>query len=190
AGYPIILAGIVFILMLQFAGARTNWVNTIAAIWLIFVGQLVFWATAYPLAVKIAHWMPLTQAAIIHLSIFYLLWVLAVVRVISWIHTPEIRESLATVDLRKPVLIVLGVLAVCAILFAGPFAPASGGPGKRVLILNSDKLDNRIPNYDRYGDRSGGMFGMLPRYCRGLGYDVRQANVTPEIFDSIDVCIF
>jgi hypothetical protein len=189
-GYPVILAGIVFIVALQWFSSKASWVNTLAGVILLFIGQVLFWAIAYSLGLKVASWIPLTKAVYIHLSIFYLLWTLAAVRVISWIHPPDIAGIAAVERIKKPALVVLGVLAVCAVLFAGPFTPASGGKGKRVLLLNADKLDVRIPNFSKYGDRSAGMFGMLPRFCRGLGYDVRLANVTPEIFDSIDVCIF
>lgn len=190
AGYAIILAGIVFLLVLQFCSPKASWGNTLAGIMLLLIGQLVFWTTAYPLAAKFARWIPLSQAAFIHLSVFYLLWVLVIVRIISWFNRPGVVRTAAPGPLARRAWVILVILALCAIIFAGPFTTYGGGTGKRVLILNSDKLDVRIPNYTRYGDRSGGMFGMLPRYCRGLGYDVRLANVTPEVFDSIDVCIF
>jgi len=190
AGYAIILAGIAFVVVLQFRSPRASWGNTFAAIALILIGQLVFWAVAYPMAAKVARWIPLSKAAYLHLSVFYLLWVLAVIRVISWFHQPGDAEAPAAGPGSRRIWVALGVTAACAIVFAGPFSTDGGGPGKRVLILNSDKLDTRIPNYARYGDRSGGMFGMLPRYCRALGYEVQLANVTPETFDSIDVCIF
>jgi len=190
AGFPIILAGIVFLVMLQVCSSKASWINTSASLVLVLLGQLLFWAIAYPLAIKLAPWIPLTKAAHIHLSLFYLFWVLVVVRVISWIQWPDTVDIPSRQGGWRPVLIIAGALALAAIIFAGPFAPHSGGPGKRVLILNSDKLDVRIPDYSDFGDRSGGMFGMLPRFCRALGYDVRLANVTPEIFDSIDVCIF
>lgn|GEM_PF-2765543 len=190
AGWAIILAGIVFVIVLHYRSPQARWANTFSAVVLILVGQLVFWGSAYPLAAKVARWVPVTKAVFIHLSVFYLLWVLAVVRVISWIHPPQACTTPVGAWGRRRNWVLLGVVGLCAILFAGPFTADGGGSGKRVLILNADKLDSLIPNYKRFGDRSGGMFGMLPRFCRGLGYEVRLANVTPEIFDSVDVIIF
>jgi len=189
AGWAIILAGLVFVFVLHHRSPRARWANTFSAITLILLGQLIFWAVAYPLTAKVARWIPVTKAVFIHLSVFYLLWVLAVVRVISWIHPPRVSAGPLLHRGRRVAWVLLGVVGLCAVLFAGPFT-TDGGAGKRILLLNADKLDNLIPNYRRFGDRSGGMFGMLPRYCRGLGYDVRLANVTPEIFDSVDVIIF
>ena len=191
AGWAIILSGIVFTVVLQYRSVKARWANTASAIVLSLIGQFIFWAAAYPLAAKVARWVPVTKAVFIHLSLFYLVWVLAVTWMITWIHPPHVaathRGGRAWSWKRQGML--LGAVALCLILFGGPFT-RNGSPGKRVLILNADKLDSMIPNYRRFGDKSAGMFGMLPRFCRGLGYDIRLANVTPEIFDSIDVVIF
>ncbi len=189
AGWGIILAGVVFVLVLHFYSSRARWGNTLAGVAFVLLGQPIFWALAYPMIAGIAGWISVTMAAFIHLSVFYLLWVVVVMFVMTRVHRPD-RDSGVSRRLQPGWLWpALGALTVLAVLFAGPFS-SSGGEHKRILILNADKLDTMTPNFTRFGDRSGGMFGMLPQFCEGLGYDIRRANVTPEIFDSIDVIIF
>jgi hypothetical protein len=189
AGWAVILAGTVFIITLQFRSPKARWGNTLAAVALLLIGQLVFWAAAPYLAVKVARYIPITRAVYIHLAAFYLVWVMLVVRVLAWIHPPQAPAAPPLLYVRRRNAIIWGAIGIAAILCAGPFG-ANGGAGQRVWILNADKLDSITPDYRRFGDRSGGMFGMLPKFCRALGYDVRLANPTPEIFDSVDVIIF
>ncbi len=191
AGWAILVAGMVFLCVLQFRSKRATWGNTLAGLVLLLIGQVIFWALAFSLATWVSRYVPLTQAVYIHLSVVYLLWTLLVVRLMAWLHPPESLPVPESLSLPRAVPYTLAGFAVLAILFGSPLlTPHQQGEGKRILILNADKLDSMTPNFTRFGDRSGGMFGMLPRYCRALGYEVREANVTPEIFDSVDVCIF
>jgi hypothetical protein len=57
----------------------------------------------------------------------------------------------------------------------------------RVLFLDSNRLDVGVPSHGRYGDRSGGMFGFLPRFLTASGHQVLRGDATPEMLDSVDV---
>ena len=50
----------------------------------------------------------------------------------------------------------------------GYLGPADG---RTVRVLNEGGLDWDRPVFGRFGGFSGGMFGLLPVYCRAEGYD-------------------
>lgn len=62
-----------------------------------------------------------------------------------------------------------------------------GDKSVRVLMLQRNTLDDGVPQHGTYGDRSGGMFGFLPRYLDNIGYTTIRRAITREVLDSVDV---
>ncbi|HUU46700.1 MAG TPA: hypothetical protein VM118_13290, partial [Acidobacteriota bacterium] len=85
----------------------------------------------------------------------------------------------------SPALAIGAVAVVLGFIVAG-VASYSDRP-VRVLFLNMNTLDTGVPKHGRYGDRSGGMFGFLPRFLEASGHQVFRGNATKEMLDSVDV---
>jgi hypothetical protein len=85
--------------------------------------------------------------------------------------------------------IVVGVIAlVCSAALT--LRPDPGSTGGRILIFNKDELNCRVPVYGMYGGKSGGMFGNLPRFLDGLGYDAETVSeLGPESLSGADALI-
>lgn len=71
---------------------------------------------------------------------------------------------------------------------AFPGAPA----GRRILVHNRGGLDWDWPVFGKFGAFSGGMFGLLPVYCRanGYGFEVLDRDrVTPQDLSGFQILI-
>lgn len=88
---------------------------------------------------------------------------------------------------RKPwVLASVGSLLL-AFIIAGA-ASYNTGP-VRVLFFDKKTLDFQVPDFHRFGDRSGGMFGFLATFLKESNYITYRQDLTPGILDSVDVII-
>lgn len=76
-------------------------------------------------------------------------------------------------------------LILLAVFVAG--AASYGRDPVRVMMLERNILDDGVPTHGRYGDRSGGMFGFLPKYLEGIGNVTVRRAITRESLDSVDV---
>ncbi len=78
----------------------------------------------------------------------------------------------------------MGILVV-AVIVAG--AASYAHRPVRVMMLERNILDEGVPRHGQYGDRSGGMFGFLPRFLENTGNSMRRGKITKEALDSVDV---
>jgi hypothetical protein len=82
----------------------------------------------------------------------------------------------ATVDWRRVVMqprVVAGAVLGLALGFiAGRAAPPPAAPA-RVLLYDAGYTNFKIPQHGEYGERSGGMFGLLPYLLQAAGHEVR-----------------
>ncbi len=69
---------------------------------------------------------------------------------------------------------LIGAMAWSAMLAWSPAPRAASG---RVLLFDRGFLDWKLPRYGTYGQRSAGMFGLLPRFLTALGYSV---EISPD----------
>jgi hypothetical protein len=60
----------------------------------------------------------------------------------------------------------------------------------RVVIYDRGYLNFKVPVYGRYGHKSGGMFGNLPRVLEASGYLVERADsLTPQVLERADAVV-
>jgi hypothetical protein len=68
-----------------------------------------------------------------------------------------------------------GIIAlVIAIVLA--LRPSPGEPGGKVLLYDQGYMNWRTPVYGKYGHKSGGMFGYLPKMLTAAGYEVETVD--------------
>lgn len=88
---------------------------------------------------------------------------------------------------RTAVLLAVTAL-VCTLLLS--LRPASGTATGRVALYDKGYLNWKTPVYGRYGHKSGGMFGYLPRLLDAAGFDVvRISALDAETLSGADVLI-
>jgi hypothetical protein len=87
--------------------------------------------------------------------------------------------------LRSRPMVASAAVLVAAFAVAG--AASYNSRPVRVLQLQRNLLDEGVPEHGRYGDRSGGMFGFLPKYLRSVGDVCERRAITREVLDSVDV---
>ena len=75
------------------------------------------------------------------------------------------------------VLVTLAGICSVGTALAGP------PPARKIVVHNRGGLDWDRPVFGRFGVFSGGMFGLLPIYCRAEGYEfsvIDKDNITPQ----------
>jgi hypothetical protein len=81
---------------------------------------------------------------------------------------PEIRPFGLGALKPIPLVLVAGILLGLGL----SLSPRPGEGGGRVLLLDEGLLNWEIPEFGRYGEHSGGMFGRLPGLLEAQGYEV------------------
>jgi hypothetical protein len=84
-------------------------------------------------------------------------------------------------------------LLASVLLFVGIFVLIKPTPaesrGKRVLVYDRAQIVWMYPFFGRYGDKSGGMFGYLPRYLEFRGFEARRDTISASSLDGVDLVI-
>lgn len=88
---------------------------------------------------------------------------------------------------RRAMIVGAGALLV-GMLLAGFVPPRPVARGE-VLIHDTGYLDCRMPVFGSYGDKSGGMFGRLPRFLNAGGYRVKWGPTSRESLRSANVLV-
>jgi hypothetical protein len=70
--------------------------------------------------------------------------------------------------------IILGALAIFAGAGLNGFLPPRPDAGGEILLHDAGYLNWQMPNFQAYGDKSGGMFGRLPQFLEAEGYQVKR----------------
>lgn len=75
-------------------------------------------------------------------------------------------------------------------IFVLTFAPASPRVGGKVLLYDKGYLNWDKPVFGNYGDRSSGMFGVLPEFLQASGYEVkRSGEISAEVLSDCSVVV-
>ncbi len=88
-------------------------------------------------------------------------------------------------------------IIVCLVLFAGSliFYTCSfllSGPVdlKTIAFYKHGSLDWNTPRFGTYGQRSGGMFGLMPKYLKAVGFNTKTINIiSPLTLADADVLV-
>lgn len=67
-----------------------------------------------------------------------------------------------------PCIVIFGI---CIFIFIIPFFKSESIGGKKVAFYKEGSLDWEIPRFGKYGQRSGGMFGFMPRHLKAMGFN-------------------
>jgi len=78
------------------------------------------------------------------------------------------------------------LLAGAALYGFVPPRPAAKG---EILLHDAGYLDWRMPTFESYGDKSGGMFGRLPGFLQASGYHVKRRPASQESLRSAKVLV-
>ncbi len=71
-----------------------------------------------------------------------------------------------------------------------PFTPSKAVKDKTVLFFKHGTLDWNIAKFGNYGQRSGGMFGIMPRHLKKMGFKTLMINtITPSVLKNADTLV-
>ena len=172
SGIPIFLLFVTYhaaVAMTSREGGPTYFIKTVV---LLFVMQAAVLVLLTPLAILIQQTDPNWDLLVLNPESFIFAGFLLTLIVkpppaVSFERRRGVAFSLAT-----------GVVVlICAVFLT--LRPAPGTCNGRILIYDKGYLNWRVPDYERFGEKSGGMFGNLPRYLAALGYEV-------AIVDTVD----
>jgi hypothetical protein len=99
----------------------------------------------------------------------------------------DVPEHVTNASQRRTYAIAAAAVLVIAFAIAG-LGSYTCRP-LHVLFLNKNTLDLQVPNFQRFGDRSGGMFGFLATFLEESQYSTYRRDLTPGVLDSVDVII-
>lgn|GEM_PF-1475230 len=89
-----------------------------------------------------------------------------------------------------PAAIILVILTAGIFFQTKPFVPAKETRGGTILFFKHGTLDWDIAKFGNYGQRSGGMFGIMPRHLKKPGFKTLMINtITPSVLKSADTLV-
>jgi hypothetical protein len=196
SGLPLVLLAMSFPLAALLIERRTF--APLMAIGGLFISLPVYWALYRSLESLLHKWgvHGIHDAFSLQWALLILLgMVLAVWGMLDPPHTPLIS---GVPERRKGRLVSQKRLKGAALIFillgvvwGGP-TPHIGVPAlnKNIFILNKGYLNWNTPRYGDYGQHAAGMFGLLPDYLRGRGFQVAlKDSLIPSSLDSAGVVV-
>ncbi|MBI3872187.1 MAG: hypothetical protein HY304_03810 [candidate division Zixibacteria bacterium] len=187
----LLILGVAGILAFTIVSRPRRWLNAIVWIALLEAGRIVYIWLAPSLETLVGKAIPVSLTPHLDMPGVYFLFVACVLWLISrdTIPAPSPKPAgsprWSLNEWRSPW--VLGP-AICIVLaFIVATAASYTDRPVRVLFVNKNTLDYGVPIHGRYGDRSGGMFGFLPKFLDEIGDVVYRSDITPGILDSVDV---
>lgn len=186
----LLLLGVCALTALAVVPRTRRWQYVGIGIVLLEAGRIIYVWAAPTLYTLIGTVIPISRTPHLDMPAAYLVFLIAIIAMIyrvsgRW-HPRELRPERHVRFSSTPAL-AGSVAVLLAFLVAGVGAYADGPV--RVLLLDKRTLDDRVPNFQSFGDGSGGMFGLLPHYLRATGYTVYKQDLTPGILDSVDVIV-
>jgi hypothetical protein len=112
---------------------------------------------------------------------------LAVIRLAA--PTSKPRKIPALPRGRRLVLSVAAAGALCAGLALLVHPDPPGERGRTVLLYDRGHIVWRHPVFGWYGDKSGGMFGYLPRYLEFRGFEAKRDTISEETLKGVDLVV-
>ena len=136
---------------------------------LILILQAAVLALLTPLAILIQTAVPEWDLLILHPeSLFFAAFCISLA-----VGPPAPRESRGRPARRTAVALAAAACA-CSLFLA--MRPEPGTAGGNVIIYDKGYLNWKTPEYGRYGYKSGGMFGYLPRLLDAAGFTVKNVS--------------
>ncbi len=112
---------------------------------------------------------------------------LAVIRLAAGSSKP--RRLPAVPGARRVLLSLAGAAALFAAILILVVPPAQRDRGRTILLHDRGHVMWRRPVFGWYGDKSGGMFGNLPRYLEFRGFEARRDTISQESLRGADLVI-
>ncbi len=183
----LLLLGVAALLAVTLVSQPRRWANFVLWVIVLEAGRIIYIWMAPTLLGLINKAIPVSTTPHLDMPGVYFLFIV----LIYWATTRSATlETTPRKPSRQPVHYSRAVYAslaliVLVVIVAG--AASYGSRPVRVMMLESNILDEGVPSHGRYGDRSGGMFGFLPKYLHGVGNVMTRRAVTREALDSTDV---
>lgn len=90
----------------------------------------------------------------------------------------------------KYALVCLAAFAVSLILYSRPFVVKNPAELKTIVFYKQGSLDWKTAKFGSYGKRSGGMFGIMPKYLKAVGFKSRMIDsISPSSLAEADVLV-
>ena len=183
----IFILGICALVAVTLVAQTRRWANL--ALWIIVLAaaHVIYIWTAPTLLGIINTAIPVSTTPHLDLPAVFFLFV----ALIAWVESrnsadptmARVKRS-AAFDYSRAGYASLALIVITCVV-AG--AASYGDRPVRVLMLQRNILDDGVPQHGTYGDRSGGMFGFLPKYLENVGYTIMRRSITKEVLDSVDV---
>ena len=143
----------------------------------VLVAEVVF-LLAYPfMASIIRHFQPRWPSEILYLQ--FVLFLLLLVPTFFNFKNVEFREIPVKIPRANWPHLTIGALAfllLCGLLSTSLLVGYRG----KVTFYEEGLLDWRVPVFGVYGQRSSGMFGLLPKYLEAKGYNTAKVSTITE----------
>ncbi|HEX9750864.1 MAG TPA: hypothetical protein VGB22_06230 [candidate division Zixibacteria bacterium] len=183
-GIDLLLLGLSGIIGLLIARRDPQWLMAGLSLLALEAARVVYVWMAPTLANLISGAIPVSSTPHLDMPGVFCVFVAGYMALLARTTSPLPVESRAGARW-SPTLAVGAAAVVLAFLIAG--SPAYVNRPVRVLMPSTNMLDTGLPQYGRYGDRSGGMFGFLPIFLESCGHTVFRGEPTKELLDSVDV---
>lgn len=170
AGVPVLLLFLSYYCAVAISARRGGIVYLIKCLVLSLAVQAAVLALLTPLAILIQAKAPSWDLLLFNPSAF----VFAGLLLPLLVRKPERRPSREG-GYRFGLIIALGIISLVLSIFV-TIRPSPGTGTGRITILDKGYLNWNVPFYGKYGHKSGGMFGYLPKLLRACGYDVEISD--------------
>ena len=151
---------------------RNRWKLAVFLLMLAMMGCLVQ-VLLTPIAMATQRWAGWMDFILFNAQVLYLL---AALLPVAWYRRSSDLDTWGLTGVFQPVPLLLVLLAGLLLGIGCTFTPRQRPGGGRISILDEGLLNWRVPEFGRYGEHSGGMFGRLPGFLHALGYDVAKVH--------------
>ncbi|UCF06884.1 MAG: hypothetical protein JSV33_07645 [bacterium] len=168
-GVPILLGYLSYHAVIGIMSSGGGFRYFLKTLILLLVLQVVMLALLTPLAMLIQLKGPSWDLLLLNPEVFF-----AAIFLVSFMVTPPQPRIRPSISVLRPGLALACIACACAILLSLRSVP--GTPGGTVLLYDKGYMNWRTPVYGRYGHKSGGMFGYLPKILGAAGCSVKTVN--------------
>jgi hypothetical protein len=191
SAFDLLLLGICGVFAITWCSQPRRWPNAVLVVVLLEVMRILYIWLAPTLLAYVGQAIPITNTPHLDLPSVYLLGMVAVIALYRRTVTVPVALDVPehAIDTRQRRTYAIAAAAVLVIAFAIAGLASYTYRPVRVLFLDKNTLDFQVPNFQRFGDRSGGMFGFLATFLKESQYTTYRQDLTPGILDSVDVII-
>jgi hypothetical protein len=149
---------------------RNRWKLAVFLLMLLVMGVLVQ-VLLTPIAMAVQRWAGWMDFILFNAQVLYLL---AALLPIAWYRRSSGLDTWGLTGVFQPGPLILVLAAGLLLGVSCTFTPGQRQGMGRISILDEGLLNWRVPEFGRYGEHSGGMFGRLPGFLNAQGYDVAK----------------